>query len=52
MRLANELAPTGDGGLAMLLGTFMCGWSVLIENKRRRGEMALFVAPRALSVGP
>jgi len=37
-----------DGGAAMLLGCFMCGFSVLIENKRRRGEMALFVAPRAL----
>jgi hypothetical protein len=57
----------GDGGLAMMLGTFLCGFvsivsfaacnfrlmsyalkSVLIENKHRRGEMALFVAPRAL----
>ena len=26
----------------------MCGWSILIENKRRRTELALFVLPRAL----
>lgn len=37
-----------DSGLAMSLSTFICGWSVLLENKRRRSEMALFVAPRAL----
>ncbi|GAA97726.1 uncharacterized protein L969DRAFT_20467 [Mixia osmundae IAM 14324] len=37
-----------DGGFAPALGCFMCGFSVLIENKRRRGEMALYVAPRAV----
>ncbi|GAA5887632.1 hypothetical protein JCM6882_001476 [Rhodosporidiobolus microsporus] len=37
-----------DSGLCVLLGCFACGWSVLIENKRRRREMALYVAPRAL----
>ncbi|GAA5923218.1 uncharacterized protein JCM15063_003573 [Sporobolomyces koalae] len=37
-----------DGGLAVYLGCIMCGFSVLIENKRRRREMALFTATRAL----
>ncbi|GAA5958485.1 hypothetical protein JCM3765_007892 [Sporobolomyces pararoseus] len=37
-----------DGGLAVYLGCVMCGLSVLIENKRRRREMALFTATRAL----
>eukprot|EP01103_Thecamoeba_quadrilineata_P008722 TRINITY_DN18450_c0_g1_i1.p1 TRINITY_DN18450_c0_g1~~TRINITY_DN18450_c0_g1_i1.p1 ORF type:complete len:499 (-),score=59.90 TRINITY_DN18450_c0_g1_i1:82-1578(-) len=29
-------------------GSLLCGLSVLIEKKHRRGEMALYVAPRAL----
>jgi hypothetical protein len=29
-------------------GCFMCGTSIWIENGRRRGEMALYVLPRAL----
>ncbi|ORY73454.1 hypothetical protein BCR35DRAFT_354136 [Leucosporidium creatinivorum] len=37
-----------DSGLCTGLGCFLCGFSVLIENKRRRREMALYVAPRAL----
>ncbi|GAA5894236.1 hypothetical protein JCM5296_004691 [Sporobolomyces johnsonii] len=37
-----------DAGLSVALGCFMCGWSVLIENHRRRREMALYCAPRAL----
>ncbi|KAL8283171.1 hypothetical protein RQP46_005949 [Phenoliferia psychrophenolica] len=37
-----------DSGLCTALGCFLCGFSVLIENKHRRREMALFVAPRAL----
>ncbi|BGP21762.1 para-aminobenzoate synthase, subunit I [Rhodotorula toruloides] len=37
-----------DGGLCVMLGCAVCGFSVLIENKRRRREMALYVAPRAL----
>ncbi|KAK9248005.1 hypothetical protein V1506DRAFT_530454 [Lipomyces tetrasporus] len=37
-----------DDTLGPALGSFMCGWSVLLENPRRRGELALFVAPRAL----
>ena len=26
----------------------LCGWSILLENQRRREELALFVLPRAL----
>ncbi|GAA5835178.1 hypothetical protein JCM11251_006636 [Rhodosporidiobolus azoricus] len=37
-----------DSGLCVLLGCLACGWSVLVENKRRRREMALYCAPRAL----
>ncbi|KAK9317439.1 hypothetical protein V1522DRAFT_398282 [Lipomyces starkeyi] len=37
-----------DDTVGPALGSFMCGWSVLLENPRRRGELALFVAPRAL----
>src|SRR5262245_60705686 len=33
---------------AIFAGCLMCGSSVWIENGRRRGEMALFVMPRAL----
>lgn len=36
-----------DSGLCVGTGCFMCGWSILAENVRRRQEMALFVAPRA-----
>ncbi|OAX42961.1 hypothetical protein K503DRAFT_682140 [Rhizopogon vinicolor AM-OR11-026] len=32
----------------VLIGSLTCGWSVLIENARRRGEMALYVLPKAL----
>lgn len=32
----------------VLVGSLTCGWSLLIENARRRGEMALYVFPRAL----
>ncbi|GAA6032828.1 hypothetical protein JCM8097_000816 [Rhodosporidiobolus ruineniae] len=37
-----------DSGLCVALGTSLCGLSVLIENPRRRREMALYCAPRAL----
>ncbi|KAI5478287.1 integral membrane protein [Pseudohyphozyma bogoriensis] len=37
-----------DSGLCTGLGCFVCGFSVLIENRHRRKEMFLFVAPRAL----
>lgn len=33
---------------AMLAGSLACGASIWIENGRRRGEMALYVLPRAL----
>ncbi|KAL1919600.1 uncharacterized protein VTP21DRAFT_1531 [Calcarisporiella thermophila] len=36
----------------VVLGTWLCGLSVLIENKHRRGEMALYVANRALLTNP
>ncbi|KAG1825935.1 uncharacterized protein BJ212DRAFT_1260134 [Suillus subaureus] len=32
----------------VLAGSLTCGWSILIENTRRRGEMALYVLPRAV----
>ncbi|KAF9585322.1 hypothetical protein BGW38_002907 [Lunasporangiospora selenospora] len=31
-----------------LLGSFLCGFSVLIEKPHRRAEMALYVLPRAM----
>ncbi|KAL8820860.1 MAG: hypothetical protein Q9223_001016 [Gallowayella weberi] len=36
-----------DQGLCVCAGCVLCGWSILIETKRRRQEVALFVAPRA-----
>ena len=38
-----------DSGLCVGTGCLMCGWSILAENSRRRQEMALFVAPRAVA---
>lgn len=38
---------TWDQGLCIRAGCMLCGWSVLIETKRKRQELALFVAPRA-----
>jgi hypothetical protein len=32
-----------------LLGCLLCGWSILLESPKRRGEMALYVAPRAMA---
>jgi len=37
-----------DLTLGPLVGSFLCGWSVLLEAKRRRGELAMFTLPRAL----
>ncbi|MCO5585380.1 hypothetical protein L7F22_039313 [Adiantum nelumboides] len=37
-----------DSGLGPIIGSWTCGWSVFIEEKRKRAEMALYVAPRAL----
>ena len=38
-----------DSGLCVGAGCVLCGWSALIEAERRRMELALFVAPRALA---
>jgi len=37
-----------DNGLCAGLGCMVCGLSILIESKRRRREMSLFVTTRAL----
>jgi len=37
-----------DAGLGPLLGSWLCGFSIFLEEKRKRSEMALYVAPRAL----
>lgn len=37
-----------DNTLGPLLGSMLCGLSLLIESKHRRGEMTLYVVPRAL----
>lgn len=37
-----------DSGFGPILGSWTCGWSVFLEEKRKRAEMALYVAPRAL----
>ena len=37
-----------DSGLCIGSGCVLCGWSILLENERRREELALFVLPRAL----
>ncbi|GKZ38205.1 hypothetical protein AbraIFM66950_010234, partial [Aspergillus brasiliensis] len=36
-----------DSGLCVGAGCLMCGWSILVENARKRQEISLFVAPRA-----
>lgn len=38
-----------DSGLCVGAGCLMCGWSVLVEKARKRQELALFVAPRAVA---
>lgn len=30
------------------MGSFACGFAIFIEERRKRAEMALYVAPRAL----
>ncbi|KAG2202134.1 hypothetical protein INT47_008106 [Mucor saturninus] len=37
-----------DNTLGPLLGSMLCGLSLLVESKHRRGEMTLYVVPRAL----
>lgn len=38
-----------DQGLCVQAGCMLCGFSILIEAERRRQEVAIFVAPRALA---
>ena len=38
-----------DGGTCIGAGCSLCGWSILLENKGRRKDISLFVAPRALA---
>lgn len=37
-----------DSGISVATANVLCGWSIFIETKARRKDMALFVAPRAL----
>ena len=37
-----------DRGLGPLMGSITCGFAIFIEERRKRAEMALYVAPRAL----
>ncbi|KAI1403780.1 hypothetical protein F4819DRAFT_495160 [Hypoxylon fuscum] len=37
-----------DSGICVGSGSFLCGWSILLEKMARRKELALFVAPRAM----
>uniref|UniRef100_V5ESJ9 Transmembrane protein 135 N-terminal domain-containing protein n=1 Tax=Kalmanozyma brasiliensis (strain GHG001) TaxID=1365824 RepID=V5ESJ9_KALBG len=37
-----------DAGIGPAIGSVACGFSIFIEEKRKRAEMALYVAPRAL----
>lgn len=39
-----------DGGLCAAGGCALCGWSILLEESRKRMEMYFFVAPRAAAV--
>ncbi len=46
----STITPTmWDQGLCINVACAMCGWSILIEAERRRQEIALFVAPRAVA---
>ncbi|MBE3109021.1 MAG: hypothetical protein IMZ46_00690 [Acidobacteria bacterium] len=38
-----------DGGICVGTGCALCGWSIFLEAARRRPELALFVAPRAMA---
>jgi hypothetical protein len=38
-----------DSGLCVLAGCMVCGWSILLEKRSRRQEIAFFVVPRALA---
>lgn len=38
-----------DSGLCVRAACILCGWSILLEAQRKRQELAMFVAPRALA---
>lgn len=38
-----------DSGLCVRTACLLCGWSILLEAQRKRQELAMFVAPRALA---
>ena len=38
-----------DSGLCVGAGCMLCGWSILAENPKKRPEIAMFVAPRAVA---
>ncbi|MCJ1432896.1 hypothetical protein MMC27_002254 [Xylographa pallens] len=38
-----------DSGICVGVGCMMCGWSILLEARKRRQEIAFFVAPRAVA---
>ncbi|KMP05395.1 hypothetical protein CIRG_05076 [Coccidioides immitis RMSCC 2394] len=38
-----------DSGLCVASGCMMCGWSVFVESAKKRQEISLFVAPRAIA---
>ncbi|KAF2096824.1 hypothetical protein NA57DRAFT_42979, partial [Rhizodiscina lignyota] len=48
MALRRVVAQMLDSGLAVTLGCFLCGLSILVEEPKRRVEIMLFVAPRAV----
>lgn len=37
-----------DSGISVGTACILCGWSIFVETKARRKDMALFVAPKAL----
>jgi hypothetical protein len=37
-----------DSGLCVMGGCALCGWSILVENPKRRAEILFFVMPRAM----
>lgn len=38
-----------DDTTGPLIGCLLCGWSIFLESPKRRAEMALYVAPRAMA---
>lgn len=38
-----------DSGLCIAAGCMTSGWSILVESPKRRAEISLFVAPRAIA---